>query len=81
MKKTVRVRYFALLREQRGLDEEEVSTGAATTAELYGELRLRHGFSLSASRVRVAINDAFEPWDSAVREGDAIAFLPPVAGG
>jgi molybdopterin converting factor small subunit len=30
--KTVRVRYFAILREQRGIDEESVATTAATAA-------------------------------------------------
>jgi len=79
--KTVRVRYFAVLREQRGLDEEEVATGASTAAEVYEELRARHRFTLPCGRLRVAINDDFAPWPSKVRDGDALAFLPPVAGG
>jgi len=79
--KMVRVRYFALLREQRGLGEEQVATEAATAADLYEEIRKRHGFTLPAGRLRVAINDEFESWASAVRDGDAIVFLPPVAGG
>jgi molybdopterin converting factor small subunit len=29
----------------------------------------------------VAINDAFEPWAAPIRDGDAVVFLPPVAGG
>ncbi len=81
MKKTVRVRYFALLREQRGLDEEPVATEAANAAELYGELRKRHGFSLPADRLRVAVNDHFEPWGAALKDGDTVVFIPPVAGG
>jgi molybdopterin converting factor subunit 1 len=81
VKKTVRVRYFAILREQRGLDEEAVSTGAPTAAGLYEELRALHGFTLPAARLRVAVNDDFAPWSSEVRDGDSLAFLPPVAGG
>lgn len=81
MKKTVRVRYFAMLREQRGLGEEQVATEAATAAELYEELRGRHGFTLTADRLRVAVNDEFEPWGVAVREADSVVFIPPVAGG
>lgn len=81
MKKTVRVRYFAVLREQRGLDEEMVATAAPTAAEVYEELRARHGFTLPADRLRVAINDDFAPWSAVVRDGDALVFLPPVAGG
>jgi molybdopterin synthase sulfur carrier subunit len=79
--KSVRVRYFAVLREQRGLDEERVSTTAATAGELYEELRKRHGFTLPSDRLRVAVNDEFEPWTTAVRDADSIVFIPPVAGG
>lgn len=79
--KTVRVRYFAILREQRGLDEESVATAAATAAELYEELRIRHRFTLPAERLRVAVNDEFGSWGAAVRDGDALVFVPPVAGG
>jgi len=79
--KTVRVHYFAILREQRGLDEERVSTMAVTAADLYEELRLLHRFTLPTGRLRVAVNDEFGPWASPVRDGDAIVFVPPVAGG
>jgi molybdopterin converting factor subunit 1 len=81
VKKMVRVRYFAVLREQRGLDAETVETGASTAAEIYAELRTAHGFTLAADRLRVAINDEFAPWDAQVRDGDALVFIPPVAGG
>jgi sulfur-carrier protein len=81
VKKTVRVRYFAILREQRGLDEEAVVTEAATALELYGELRTLHRFTLPADRLRVAVNDDFHPWSVNLREGDALVFMPPVAGG
>lgn len=78
---TVRVQYYAVLREQRGLGDERIATGAATAGELYRELRGRHGFSLAPERLRVAVNDEFVPWDSPLREGDVLAFIPPVAGG
>lgn len=81
MKKTVCVRYFAILRDQRGLGEERVPTGACTASELYEELRLRHGFTLPAEGLRVAINDEFGSWDSEIEDGDALVFIPPVAGG
>ncbi len=81
MEKKVRVQYFAILREQRGLAGEEISTAAATAAELYAELRGRHRFSLPPERLRVAVNDEFAPWDSALSAGDTLAFIPPVAGG
>ncbi|HEY5079590.1 MAG TPA: MoaD/ThiS family protein [Opitutaceae bacterium] len=81
MKKTIRVRYFAVLRDQRGLGEESVATEASTAAELYEELAKRHGFTLPANRLRVAVNDEFEAWNVPVRDTDSLVFLPPVAGG
>jgi molybdopterin converting factor subunit 1 len=81
MMKSVRVQYFAILREERGQARETVSTGANTAGELYEELRARHGFTLPAERLRAAVNDEFAPWTAALRDGDTLVFLPPVAGG
>ena len=78
---TVHVRYFAILREQRGAAQEDLETAAATPAELYEELRARHRFSLAGERVRVALNDEFAPASTALRAGDCVVFVPPVAGG
>lgn len=79
--KTVHVQYFALLREQRGLSREAVSTDAATAAELYDELRARHPLSLSPAQLRVAVNGEFAPWSTPLAEGAQLVFIPPVAGG
>lgn len=77
----VSVQYFALLREQRGLARETVSTMAATPAALYGELAPRHGFTLGAERLRVAVNGDFATWQTSLKSGDEVVFIPPVAGG
>jgi molybdopterin converting factor subunit 1 len=79
--KTLRIQYFAILREQRGLAEEKLDTKANTAADLYAELRVRHGFGLEAKSLRAAVNDDFVPWTAALRDGDRVAFIPPVAGG
>ncbi len=81
MTKTVQVQYFAILREQRGLSEERISTAAATPAALYEELRGRHGFALPGDRVRAALNGDFAPASTLLRDGDSLVFIPPVAGG
>lgn len=78
---TLHVQYFAILREQRGLDSERLATDAASPNALYDELRARHGFTLPGDRVRAAVNDEFVPGDAKLREGDRIVFIPPVAGG
>lgn len=78
---TLDVHYFAILREQRGLSQEKLTTAAATPAALYEELRTRHGFTLPGDRVRAAVNDAFVDAAAPLRDGDRIVFIPPVAGG
>lgn len=76
----VRIEYFAVLREHVGLAREELRTTAATVGELYEELDRRHGFP-AVGRVKVAVNDEFRDWNSALRDGDFVVFIPPVAGG
>lgn len=79
--KTVHIKYFALLRDERGLAAESISTDAATLAELYNEIRRKHDFSLPIERMSVAVNDDFADWCSGVNDKDVIVFVPPVAGG
>ena len=78
---TLDVHYFAILREQRGVSQEKLTTAAATPGALYEELRARHGFTLPGDRVRAAVNDAFVDAAAPLRDGDRIVFIPPVAGG
>ena len=81
MSMPVRVQYFAILREQSGLSGEEVLTQAATTAALYDELAIRHGFTLPADRVRAAVNEQYVSAQHPLHAGDEVFFIPPVAGG
>ena len=78
---TVRIQYFAILREQRGLTEETLATSAATPGALYDELRARHKFTLPGDRIRAAVNDTFVASAAPLRDGDRVVFIPPVAGG
>jgi molybdopterin converting factor small subunit len=79
--KTVHIRYYALLREQRGIEYERIETDAENPAALYDELLARHRFTLPGDRIRAAINDEFSPSDAPLRDGDRVVFLPPMAGG
>jgi molybdopterin converting factor subunit 1 len=77
----VRLKYYALLREQAGRGDESVETPAADAAALYEELAARHGFSLTRSQLRVAVNAEFADWSRPLADGDEVVFIPPVAGG
>jgi molybdopterin-guanine dinucleotide biosynthesis protein A/molybdopterin converting factor small subunit len=77
----ITVQYYALLREQAGRREEALLTAARTPGELYAELSGRHPFTLAPEALRVAINSEFRDWSTPLADGDAVVFIPPVAGG
>jgi molybdopterin converting factor small subunit len=77
----LKIQYYALLREQAGRSEETVETSALTPADLYGELTARHGFTLTRDQLKVAVNSEFSDWTRRLNVGDAVVFIPPVAGG
>lgn len=79
--KTIEIRYFAILREQRGQATETLETDAPDAAALYSRLRAEYGFTLPADRLRAAINGEFVPWTAPLANGDEVVFIPPVAGG
>jgi molybdopterin-guanine dinucleotide biosynthesis protein A len=79
--KTLRIQYFAVLREQAGRSDEIVDSDASTAAELYEQLRQRHRFELSRTQLKVALNSEFSDWQTPLKHGDTVVFIPPVAGG
>lgn len=77
----IRVYYFGLLAERRGLTDETLETSASTPAGLYAELDGRHSLGLATRDFRAAVNDEFVPWDHPLADQDAVALLPPMSGG
>jgi len=77
----LQIRYYALMREQAGRSEESIETSAATPADLYAELTSRHAFTLAREQLKVAVNSEFSDWSRKLEQGDAVVFIPPVAGG
>ena len=79
--KTITVRYFAGFREHAGTSEEEVALDVKTAADLFHQLKNRHGSSEPVGHCKVAINDEMADWDSSLADGDIVLLFPPVAGG
>ena len=77
----LKIQYYALMREQAGRSEETLETSASTPAGLYEELVARYGFTLSREQLKVAVNSEFSDWSRPLKIGDAVVFIPPVAGG
>lgn len=79
--------YFASLREQLGSSGEslELPAGVADVGALRAYLASRGGAwaaALAETRsLRVAVNQDLANWDTVIRDGDEIAFFPPVTGG
>ncbi len=80
---TVRVLFFASLAEAAGTEAVEVAEpGAATVASLYERLAERFpGLKPLGAACLCAVNREFARADSPVRDGDEVAFFPPVSGG
>jgi molybdopterin converting factor subunit 1 len=79
----VRAKLFARLREQAGVDSIDVGLASgATVADVYEAIRRDHpGLEPDRRLIRPALNRSFAEWDATVREGDEVAFIPPVSGG
>jgi len=77
----LKIQYFALMREQAGRSDETLETSATTPADLFEELTARYGFTLSREQLKVAVNTEFSDWSRRLSPGDAVVFIPPVAGG
>lgn len=73
----VTLRYFAVLRELRGADREEIELPEGTTA---GEAYRRSGCPVDLP-VGFAVNTAFVKAGAVLADGDELAFLPPLGGG
>ena len=50
VRRQVRIKYYAVLRERAGRHEETLETTAVDARELYEELRTRHAFHLPLDR-------------------------------
>jgi molybdopterin converting factor subunit 1 len=77
----LKIQYYALMREQAGRSEEMLETAATTPTDLYRELTSRYRFTLAEEQLKVAVNSEFSDWDRTLMHGDAVVFIPPVAGG
>ena len=79
--KTIHLHYYALLREQIGKTEEDFTTAAMTAKELYDEIQDRYHFGFREDLLKVSINDVFTSWQTKLKAGDRVVFIPPVSGG
>lgn len=78
---TITVRLFAILREKAGVSEIslELPNGAAADAAI-AEISHRYP-ELKLASAAVAVNREYASRQTALRDGDELALIPPVSGG
>jgi len=79
----VTVLFFGRLKDVAGHAEESAEIGdAATIEQLFGLYAARYPeLARYRSSVVASRNQEFAAWDTPLRSGDEVAFLPPVSGG
>ena len=81
---SIKILYFAGLKEKLGLSAESIELPAGVTTVgalrdwLVGQGREALG---SARNLRCAVNQDMAKLDATIQDGDEIAFFPPVTGG
>ena len=82
---TLDVLYFAWVRERIGLPKEQVTTDAATVAELVAELTAREERYAVAfadtDALRVALDQELAAFDAPLAGVREVAFFAPMTGG
>jgi len=79
----VKVLFFGRLKDLIGHAEDSVDfADAATIEQLFVLYAARHPeLAEYRSSVVASRNQEFAAWDTPLRSGDEVAFLPPVSGG
>lgn len=75
----VKIRYFASMRDRMGKAEDTVvlEGGQVTVADLWKKIA---GQPLPANTL-IAVNMEYTNGDAEIKNGDEVAFFPPVTGG
>jgi molybdopterin synthase sulfur carrier subunit len=74
---SIQVKFFASLREKIGMSDVEL-VSATSAGDAWAQATDN---APRPDNVLVAINLDYAKFDSAVKDGDEVAFFPPVTGG
>jgi molybdopterin synthase catalytic subunit len=80
---TIQMRYFAFVREQLGKSKEAIELADGSTVAQALDLVLAASPRLlnAQSAMMVMVNQAYQPREHVLANGDEVAIIPPVSGG
>jgi molybdopterin converting factor subunit 1 len=76
----IKVRYFAALRERKGVSEAVVNAPVGVTVSAFYHTEFPPSASLQMT-VMFAVNQCYVSADHVLQDGDEVAFVPPLGGG
>ena len=77
----IQILYFAQLADLAGKTEETREIANPSPSALYADLKSQYHFPHKFSQLQVAINHQLSAHETVLKDGDSIAFLPPMTGG
>ncbi|MDQ8207779.1 MoaD/ThiS family protein [Coraliomargarita sp. SDUM461003] len=77
----IQILYFAQLADLAGKTEESRHIEHSSPATLYADLQQSYQFPHAFKQLQVAINHQLSAHETELKDGDSIAFLPPMTGG
>ena len=78
---TIKILYFAQLADLAEKSEETRALTNSSPELLYETLKAEYQFPHSFTQLQVAINHQLSAHEAELKDGDEIAFLPPMTGG
>lgn len=77
----VKVLFFAHLRDATEVDSAQFDASGKTVADLKQLVIEKYPDIQSLDTTMVAINEEFSNDEEVLKDGDTVAFIPPVSGG
>ncbi len=75
----IKIRYFASLREQLGVDELTIKADGVST--VFDVWKVANQDKSLPRNLLYAVNMEYAQLETEVKDGDEVAFFPPVTGG
>ncbi|MGG4489145.1 molybdopterin converting factor subunit 1 [Metabacillus idriensis] len=76
----IKVLFFAHLQDEAGTSAMEIDKSGLTVGELKLWVQENQGLQ-GLTSVMTAVNESFANQDDVIKDGDTVAFIPPVSGG